>query len=210
MHSRIAILLVVLCNKYYNVKGFALCSKKMTSIANENTESGYTMFNKTKPVITETNTVIGDGITIESSKITGAGSIRINGRLIGELDIDGNLIIGETGYVKGDIKVNHVLIAGKMDGNAYCRAGIRLAPTAELNGNIKTTALVIDEGAKFTGSSLMNTIDENTETSALVFGFNEDAKSGEPSDTNKNYLGNGERNLLQRIRSDTYEENPDA
>ena len=106
---------------------------------------------------TVTNTVIGDGIKIEGTKITGSGTIRIDGCLIGELDIDGNLIIGETGHVQGDIKVNHVLIAGKMDGNSFCREGIHLASTAQLNGNIETTSLVIDDGAKFTGTSFMNT-----------------------------------------------------
>ena len=136
------------------------------------------MFNKSKPENTVTNTVIGNGITIESSRVTGNGSIRIDGCLIGELNIDGNLIIGETGHVQGDIKLNHVLIAGKMDGNAYCREGIHLASTAQLNGNIETAALVIDEGAKFTGSSQMNV--------------------NVPR-------GNGERNLLQRIRSETLE-----
>ena len=115
------------------------------------------MFNKSKPNSTPTNTVIGDGITLEGVKITGVGSIRIDGRIIGELDLDGDLTVGESGYIQGDIKVNHVLIAGKMDGNAYCREGIHLASTARLNGNVETASLVIDNGASFTGTSHMNT-----------------------------------------------------
>ena len=118
-------------------------------------ESRCAVFNKVKTdSLMTTNTVIGDGITIESTKISGSGNIRIDGCLIGELDIDGNLVIGETGHMQGDIKINHVLIAGKMDGNAYCREGIHLASSAQLNGNIETSTLVIDEGAKFSGTSL--------------------------------------------------------
>ena len=165
------------------------------------------MFGKSKSDNTVTNTIIGDGITVEGTKITGAGSIRIDGRFIGELEIDGNLVIGETGYVKGDIKINHMLIAGKMHGNACCREGIHLASTAELNGNIETSALVIDEGAKFTGSSLMGVTKGNVESSALVFDV--DTKFIGSSVTNTYNLGNGERNLLKAIRTETNQETSD-
>ena len=104
-----------------------------------------------------TSTVIGNGLIIEDAKITGDGSIRIDGRLVGELDIAGNLIIGETGHVQGDISVNHMLIAGRMDGNAHCREGIHLTSTAQFNGNIEASSLVVDDGAMFTGMSFMNT-----------------------------------------------------
>ena len=134
------------------------------------------MLKKNKFDNTATNTVIGDGIIIEGTKITGSGSIRIDGRLIGGLDIDGNLTIGESGHVQGDIKVNNVLIAGKMDGNIVCREGIHLASTAQLNGNMETASLVVDEGALFTGTSYMNT----------------------------NSSGIGERNQWQKNMADTY------
>ena len=139
------------------------------------------MFKKSKLDSSTTNTVIGEGIKIDCMRITGAGSIRTDGYLIGELDIDGNLTIGETGHVQGDIKVNHVLIAGKMDGNVFCRAGIHLASTAQLHGNIETTTLVVDEGAIFTGTSFMN------------------ANSG----------GNGDRSQLLRIAAEAEQETPD-
>ena len=132
------------------------------------------MFSKTKMDSIVTNTDIGNGITLEGTKITGNGSIRIDGSVVGELDIDGSLTIGETGHMQGNIKVNHVLIAGKMDGNAFCREGIHLASTAQLNGNVETMAFVIDEGAIFTGMSKMNTNANDT----------------------------GERNLLRRIKAD--------
>jgi len=161
------------------------------------------MFNKSKPEITGNytyNTVIGEGITIESTKITGSGSIQIDGSLIGEVDINGNLIIGETGHVKGDIRIKHVIIAGKMNGNVYCREGIHLTSTADLNGNIETDTLVIDEGARFTGTSFMNTNSKGI----WEPNFKDDEESDIISDEEPKPISDGERSLLQRIRSETY------
>ena len=111
------------------------------------------MFKKTKIDNQATSTVIGDGITIEGAKITGTGVMRIDGELIGELDVVGNVIIGETGHVQGNINVNHLLIAGRMEGNAICRETIHLESTSQLIGNIEAASLVVDDGAVFNGMS---------------------------------------------------------
>ena len=121
------------------------------------------MFKKTKIDNQATSTVIGDGITIEGARITGTGVMRIDGEVIGELDVVGNIIIGETGHVVGNINVNHLLIAGRMEGNAICRETIHLEPTSQLIGNIEAASLVVDEGAVFNGMSSMNTNYKNNE-----------------------------------------------
>ena len=114
------------------------------------------MLKKTKIDTTTTNTIIGEGVKIEGAKITGKGSIRIDGTLLGELELSGNVIVGENGSIEGNIKVDHALIAGTLQGNVICREGIHLAPTAKLTGNIEATSLIIDDGAIFSGVSAMN------------------------------------------------------
>ena len=113
------------------------------------------MFNKSRIDETITNTIIGAEMTVEGAKITGKGCIRIDGTLLGEVDIDGNVILGETGRIVGDIIVTHALIAGEMRGNINCRDKVHLPPTAKMIGNIKSTRLIIDEGAVFNGLSEM-------------------------------------------------------
>ncbi len=102
-----------------------------------------------------TNTVIGEGIRIEGAMISGAGTLRIDGTVIGDVAIDGNIIIGESGYIKGNVQVNNVLCAGRVDGNVLSISGVHLTVTGCLNGNITSNALVIDEGAMFSGNCQM-------------------------------------------------------
>ena len=123
------------------------------------------MFSKTKIDETITNTIIGAEMTVEGAKITGTGCIRIDGTLIGEIDINGNVILGETGKIIGDITVNHALIAGEMKGNAICRDKVHLPPSAKMTGNIKSASLVVDEGATFNGLSEMSIRDSGVRES---------------------------------------------
>ncbi|MDR2940527.1 MAG: polymer-forming cytoskeletal protein [Clostridiales bacterium] len=102
-----------------------------------------------------TNTVIGEGIRIEGAIINGIGSLRVDGTVIGDVSIDGNIIIGETGYIKGNVQVNNVLCAGRVDGHVLSMSGVHLTSNGRLNGNITSNALVIDEGAMFSGSCQM-------------------------------------------------------
>lgn len=105
-----------------------------------------------------TSTIIGEGIKVEGAIITGAGSLRVDGEFFGDVRIDGDIIVGETGYIKGNIRVNHALVAGKIDGNVISHSGVHLASTANLNGNVDASALVVDEGAIFSGSCNMSKI----------------------------------------------------
>jgi len=78
--------------------------------------------------------------------------MRIDGTVVGNIDIDGVLNLSETGRVEGDILCGSTRIAGRVNGNIYCRNAIHLAATADVTGNITTTNLIIDEGAIFLGT----------------------------------------------------------
>lgn len=103
-----------------------------------------------------TSTVIGEGIKIEGGIVKGRGNIRIDGEIIALVEIDGSVIVGESGRITGDVKVEHALVAGKIDGNVTCSASLHLSPTSALNGNITVGSLIIDEGARFAGSCQMS------------------------------------------------------
>ncbi|MDR0271825.1 MAG: polymer-forming cytoskeletal protein [Clostridiales bacterium] len=103
----------------------------------------------TKP----TSTVIGNGFTIHAAKFTcsESESMRIDGTVIGDIDIEGLLNISETGRVDGHINAGSARVAGRIFGNVQCRNAIHLAATADVTGDVLTSVLVVDEGAVFTG-----------------------------------------------------------
>ena len=103
----------------------------------------------TKP----TGTVIGKGFTIHAARFTCAESesMRIDGTVVGNVDIDGVLNLSDSGRVDGDITCGSTRIAGKVLGNINCRHALHLASTADVTGDISTTTLIVDDGAVFLG-----------------------------------------------------------
>jgi len=85
------------------------------------------------------------------------GTVRIDGRLEGEIKANGNLILGETALIKANISVNSLIAKGKIIGNIVATDRVEIHSQAEIFGNIKTTTLKIEEGATFVGKCEMFT-----------------------------------------------------
>jgi len=100
-----------------------------------------------------TSTVIGQGFTIQTATLSGVdnGSMRVDGNVIGNIDIDGVLNLSDTGFVDGDVYVDSARVAGRVWGNIQCKNALHLTGTAEVTGNILAGALIIDDGAVFHG-----------------------------------------------------------
>ena len=105
-----------------------------------------------------TGTVIGNGFTIEAARFTCADSeaMRIDGTVIGDVEIDGVLNISETGRVDGNVTAGSTRVAGCIFGNVHCRNALHLASTADITGDIVTSTLIVDEGAVFIGRCQTN------------------------------------------------------
>lgn len=106
-----------------------------------------------------TNTVIGEGVTLEAAKLTGEGSARIDGKFVGDVELDGDLILGESGIVEGNVQVRSAMLAGKVEGNILCQTRLHIAGTALISGMVESQSLVVDEGAAFNGSCHMGAPD---------------------------------------------------
>jgi cytoskeletal protein CcmA (bactofilin family) len=109
----------------------------------------YTPDEFTKP----TSTVIGKGFTIHAARFTCAESesMRIDGIVKGDVEIDGLVNVSETGRVDGNINAGSARVAGRIFGNIQCRNTVHLGNTADVTGDVVTTSLIVDEGAIFSG-----------------------------------------------------------
>ncbi|OGO78708.1 MAG: hypothetical protein A2Y23_08590 [Clostridiales bacterium GWB2_37_7] len=111
------------------------------------------MFNKGKSEILNSekvDTIIGLSTTIEGT-IRAEGTIRVNGHVIGELIIAGNIIIGDSSTIKGNIKAENIHIAGTVQGNITASGQLHMTSTAKVVGDVDVKNIIIDEGAVFTG-----------------------------------------------------------
>jgi cytoskeletal protein CcmA (bactofilin family) len=102
-------------------------------------------------------TIVGRGISLEIVSLTGAGDIRVDGRLSGNINIDGNMFVGDTGAVAGIVKAESAQVAGNFEGNLTVVNGLHLMSTAALTGNVETGKIVVDEGAVFNATCVTHT-----------------------------------------------------
>ena len=97
------------------------------------------------------NTVVGKGSVMEG-QFEVADGIRVDGVLRGKITTTGSLIVGTEGQVDSDsIRVKDAVVAGQVKGPLDASHSVRLEATAEVDGDITTQVLVIEEGAVLRG-----------------------------------------------------------
>lgn len=100
------------------------------------------------------NTVIGKA-TVFKGDINGNGLIRIDGEVEGNINNTGDIIIGENGRAKIELKARNITIAGYCEGTVEAEGKVELKSTGTITGSIKTKKLTIEEGAVLSGSTEM-------------------------------------------------------
>jgi len=113
------------------------------------------MFNKSKkeqPLELneqEISAVIGEGYTF-TGQLEGSSVIRIEGKIIGNVNVDGGVVLGEKGIVEGDIITKNAIIYGTVYGNVKATQ-LEIKKTGNVTGDISTNILEIEIGAQYNG-----------------------------------------------------------
>ncbi len=99
-------------------------------------------------------TVLGTNTTVKG-ELRSKANVRIDGNLEGSLEIEGNLLVGETARIIADIHAkNEVRIAGAVRGNVFGKK-VYLARTGRVWGDINAVSLIADDGAFIDGKITM-------------------------------------------------------
>jgi cytoskeletal protein CcmA (bactofilin family) len=102
----------------------------------------------------EIKAFLGAGTEFQGT-LTFDGTIRVDGKLSGEVISDDTLIVGEGAEVEAEINVGILVSWGNIKGNVRAADRIQLHESSELQGNISAPRLTIAEGAFFNGSCEM-------------------------------------------------------
>jgi len=100
------------------------------------------------------NAFLGEGTSFKGT-LTFEGTVRIDGRLEGEIFTKDTLVIGEGAQVSAAIHAGVVVISGTVHGNITAERKVDIHASGRLYGNISTPSLVIEEGVIFEGACTM-------------------------------------------------------
>jgi cytoskeletal protein CcmA (bactofilin family) len=101
---------------------------------------------------------IGTEIT---GDIKSNGDIRIDGSLSGNLSTKGKVVIGPTGKVNGEVVCKNSEVSGIIEGKIIVSQLLNLKASSTILGDIVTSKLAIEPGAKFTGTCNMSESEDN-------------------------------------------------
>ena len=95
-------------------------------------------------------TLLAKGVLLRG-EIHVEGTVRIDGRLDGDIQTKGQVIIGEEGLVQGTIPAGTVISSGRITAKVTANERVQLMKTATLIGEVLTPVLIMEEGARLQG-----------------------------------------------------------
>lgn len=92
------------------------------------------------------------------------GTIRIDGKVEGEIHTDGVLLIGKDAVIRATIRARSIVSCGRIAGDVIATEKISLLAPACLKGSVKTLLLSMEEGVRFKGSLDVTETDREVST----------------------------------------------
>ena len=79
------------------------------------------------------------------------GDILIYGIVLGNVECDGKVHTAKGSLINGNVHSKSAYINGKIEGNLVAQSKVVLAKFSQLKGDLVSSTLTIEEGAKFDG-----------------------------------------------------------
>ena|ERR1041385_1064144 len=89
------------------------------------------------------------------------GTVRVDGRIEGALHRADTLIIGAGGVVIGNIEAREVVVGGELTGDVASRDRVEVQKTATVRGDIRSAAVMLEEGGTVHGHVVVRALDEH-------------------------------------------------
>lgn len=132
-------------------------NKEKENVANNNNSNDFS----------NANTHVAKGATFRGD-IEIQGTLRVEGRVIGNVKGKGKISLGDSAHVEGNIYAQSADIAGEVKGIIEIIDVLTLKSTAHVNGDLICGKLVVEAGAKFNGKCQMGSLLPNSNSNNFV------------------------------------------
>ena len=101
-------------------------------------------------------TVLSEGCNF-NGKATVAGTLRVEGRVQGEVRATDTVVIGRTGKVEANIATNRAIFNGAYSGKVEAKDRVELQNGSRVEGDIVAKNMVMEDGVFFRGNCQIGT-----------------------------------------------------
>jgi cytoskeletal protein CcmA (bactofilin family) len=101
--------------------------------------------------------------------ISKSSDLNFNGTLNGDIAAAGELTLGPSANIHGEVRARSLKLSGKVHGNVFIGDTCKIFSNAVLIGDLEAKRLILEEGASFLGQSRVGP----TQVPVLAIGINE-------------------------------------
>lgn len=98
---------------------------------------------------------VGEG-SVFTGSFSGGENIVVRGEVRGESDVQGAVVIDESGLWSGSLTADIVVVAGKVHGDIKARDKIEILKGAHIQGNMESPVITMETGAIHEGHLSMH------------------------------------------------------
>jgi cytoskeletal protein CcmA (bactofilin family) len=102
----------------------------------------------------KTQSALGAG-TVVQGKLSFSMTVRIDGKLSGEISSSRAVIVGHGGEVDAQVEVATLIVIGKVRGDVRASERVEILAGGEVHGSVTTPVLLIEEGSVLNGMCTM-------------------------------------------------------
>lgn len=99
--------------------------------------------------------IVGPDMTI-TGDLSGAGSVRIEGAVQGDIHTEKAVVVGKDGEVEGDIRTQDAIVSGRVNGSLTAASRLEVQATARIDGDVHARRIQLEEGAMLNGTVRMS------------------------------------------------------
>jgi cytoskeletal protein CcmA (bactofilin family) len=100
----------------------------------------------------EVDTLVGRGTDVRGD-LRGPGGFRVDGTVMGGVEAEGAVVIGEDGAVEGTVKGRDVVVLGRVHGDVVATGHLEIGPKGRVMGDVAVLSLRVHAGGTFQGAS---------------------------------------------------------
>jgi cytoskeletal protein CcmA (bactofilin family) len=101
-------------------------------------------------------TVLSEGCNF-NGKATIAGTLRVEGRVQGEIRATDTVVVGRTGKVEANISTNRAVFNGSYSGKVEAKDRVELQNGSRVEGDIQAKNMVMEDGVYYRGNCQIGT-----------------------------------------------------